>query len=803
MIQDQRTGDGFERDGVRANTFEEDWRFFLGDEAAACRPEYDDGHWRRVMLPHDWSIEGAFDPQAPCGGGGGYLPTGVGWYRKTFPAAGEADLRHFLCFDGVYMNSDVWINGHYLGRRPSGYTPFEHDITPFLVAGGRNVAAIRVDNSFQPNSRWYTGSGINRHVHLRTRPCVHIHPWGCSVETTAIGPASAAGGIPQAAWAEVAVSMCVRVGWFPESRPAPDWERAPGRTAARAYRLTVRAVDAEGASVGEWHTGFRLREHSQKVVTGRMRLDRPCLWSPESPFLYRLQCTLRVGDAVVDAHEFPLGVRTAAFDADRGFLLNGAKTVLRGVCLHHDAGCLGSAVPERAWRRRLGQLKEMGCNALRLSHCPFPGEVYDLCDELGFLVMDEAFDEWNEGSVAGWRQGTWGKCDSGYHLHFDQWAEADLRAMIRRDRRHPCVVIYSVGNEIPEQGRPEATGKLRRLRRIVREEDQTRPVTMGCDLPWLAERTGLMDLLDVAGYNYVHRRHPDYYAALHREHPTRKLLGTETHTYFDYWRAVRDNPAVAGEFLWAGVDYLGEAEWPRVMSVPAPINTCGMTKPHFWHYRALWSDRPTVFLTVERPGAKAPAEWDLPDVQSHWDWDRVDAPLKVFCYSNCEQVELLLNGRSQGAHGRAADGSPVFCWQVCYEPGSLTAVGRAGGTALAEHTLRTAGPPYRLAVHTDTTVLAADGRDVAHLEVSVVDAEGVPIHDREAEVSATVSGPGQIAGMSSADPCGHTPYSATTHRTHQGRVLVVVRGRVGELGTLRVELSSPCLRGAVSALTCV
>jgi beta-galactosidase len=260
---------------------------------------------------------------------------------------------------------------------------------------------------------------------------------------------------------------------------------------------------------------------------------------------------------------------------------------------------------------RLRRLKEMGCNALRLSHCPFPTEVYDFCDEMGFMVMDEAFDEWNEGYTPGLVEGTWGKCEAGYHLYFDQWAETDLRAMIRRDRRHPCVLIYSVGNEVPEQPRPSALRKLTRLMQIVRDEDPTRPVTMGCDFAWEADQTGLMDLLDVAGYNYVHRKYPDFYVSLHRDHPGRKLLGTETHQYFDYWRAVKDNPAVAGEFIWAGIDYLGEAKWPRVNSTSSPIDKCGFPKPHFHYFRAIWCDDPCVFLAVERPGAKPAVEWTL------------------------------------------------------------------------------------------------------------------------------------------------------------------------------------------------
>jgi beta-galactosidase len=788
------------QDKMTANDFERGWRFLLGDEGAASAPEYDDSCWRPVTLPHDWSIEGVFDPDAPAGGGGGYLPTGVGWYRKTFTLTSGPGLKQFLYFDGVYMNSDVWINGRYLGHRPYGYSAFEHDLTPFLQPNGRkNVIAVRVDNSLQPNSRWYSGSGINRHVQLRTRPYLHIDPFGCSLTTGGIG---AAPGDPQtAAWADVDARIRVRVGWYPEPDPVPAWDHAPDGAPSHQCRLTVRIVGADGAVAGESTAAFALTENSDATIASRIRLTRPALWSPDAPSLYRLRCTLSDGDVAVEEQEFTLGVRTAEFDAQQGFLLNGVKTILKGVCLHHDAGCLGSAVPERAWRRRLGLLKEMGCNALRLSHCPFPSEVYDLCDEIGFLVMDEAFDEWNEGYVDGWREGTWGKCANSYHLYFDQWAETDLRTMIRRDRRHPCVVIYSVGNEIPEQGRPDACPKLLRLLQVAREEDPTRAVTMGCDNAWQADRTGLMDLLDVAGYNYVHRKYPDFYRTLHREHPTRRLLGTETHTYYDYWRAVRDNPAVAGEFIWAGIDYLGEAEWPRVMSVPSPIDVCAFPKPHFFYYRAIWSNHPTVHIAVERPGAKPPVEWDLPDVHSHWNWVGGETPLKVVCYSNCDEVELFLNGRSLGASERIPDGSPVHTWAVRYEPGSLMAVGRSGGVAV-EHVLQTAGAARRLRLLADTAAVAADGWDVAHVEVCIVDAEGAPVADAEVPVRAVVTGAGMVAAMASADPCGHTPYQSDTHRTYQGRVLVVVRALIGLLGDIRVEVTSPGLEGAELHIAC-
>lgn len=526
-----------------STAFENDWLFFLGDDSSAYRPDYDDSDWRLLDVPHDWSIEGEFD-EAHYGQLAS-LPTGIGWYRKKFQAASGKETRQFIHFDGVYMNSDVWINGRYLGRRPFGYIPFEYDITPFLAKGdGMNVVAVRVDNSKQPNSRWYSGSGIFRHVWLIERNVLHIDAWGCSIATASLD-------LTNGPVATIDVGIRVKVTRYPESLEDDHSLSAEPKKPERQCTLVTRIEDADGRLIAQKTNRFVMPEHTQTTIADRFDIANPNLWSPESPYLYHVRATLNDGVSNVDEQLFPLGIRTAVFDSDQGFLLNGVKTYLKGVCLHHDHSCIGAAVPERTWRMRLGLLKEMGCNALRLSHCPFPSEVYDFCDEMGFMVMDEAFDEWNEGYTPGLVEGTWGKCDAGYHLYFDQWAETDLRTMIRRDRRHPCIVIYSIGNEVPEQPRPSVLTKAAKLMQIAGEEDPTRPVTMGCDFSWEADRIGLMDLLDVAGYNYVGRanpvcRYPDYYDTIHRDHPKRKLVGTETNQFFDYWRAVKDNPAVAG-----------------------------------------------------------------------------------------------------------------------------------------------------------------------------------------------------------------------------------------------------------------
>ncbi|MDR3706820.1 MAG: glycoside hydrolase family 2 TIM barrel-domain containing protein [Capsulimonadaceae bacterium] len=775
---------------LRHRDFEDEWRFFLGDDSRAARPEYDDSAWRIVDLPHDWSVEGEFD--ASHTGATASLPTGVGWYRKSFTALASADKKHYVHFDGVYMNSDVWINGRYLGRRPYGYSAFEYDITPFLAKdSAANVIAVRVDNSKQPNSRWYSGSGIFRHVWLIERNVLHIDPWGCSIATASLSEG--------AALATVDVAIRVMVARFAETIRVGQKSETQDETSSCSCTLTTVIEDAAGRIVAEKSRRFAMLEHSATTISEQFAVANPNLWSPSNPYLYRVRTTLRDGVSVVDEQTFPLGIRTAVFDADQGFVLNGVKTHLKGVCLHHDAGCIGAAVPERTWRRRLRLLKDMGCNALRLSHCPFPAEVYDFCDEMGFLVMDEAFDEWTEGYTPGLVEGTWGKCEAGYHLYFDQWSETDLRTMIRRDRRHPSIVIYSVGNEIPEQGRPSALPKLKRLIEITREEDPTRPVTMGCDFAWEANQVGLMDMLDVAGYNYVHRKYPDYYVSIHRDHPQRKLLGTETHQYFDYWRAVKDNPAVAGEFIWAGHDYLGEAAWPRIQSVSSPIDLCSYPKPHYYYYRAIWSGAPSVYLAVERPGASPHVDWTLPDVHAHWNWEGVEA-LKVVCYSNCEEIHIELNGRTLGVSRANPDGSPIHTLQAPFEPGCLKAIGKIGGRVVAEHELRTAGAPARIRLTADTLVMTADGNDVAHVDVAIEDENGLRVPDAAVSVTAEVTGSAALFAMAAPDPSNHTCFRSSTHATYRGRALVVLRSLAGETGAVELIVSAPGLPSSTLSL---
>ncbi len=570
-------------------SFDKNWAFHLGDMAGAQAVDFDASAWPLVHAPHDWSISGPFDPEAPSGGGGGYLPGGTGWYRKTI-FLDEADLerRTALEFDGVYKNCDAWINGFHLGFHPYGYTSFTYDLSPYLRAG-ENVLALRVDNSQQPDARWYSGSGIYRHTWLVMTDPLHVAHWGTTVTTPFVS--------------DDVAQVCVRT----RLRNAGTQERL--------CRLRTSIMDTAGQEVAFDETRHPIAAGQEYETVQFLKVHQPRRWDVDQPYLYTVHSEVNEGESLIDAYDTPFGIRTIEFDADRGFLLNGRQVKINGVCLHHDCGCVGAAVPERVWERRLETLKAMGCNGIRSSHYPPAPEFLDLCDRMGFLVMDEAFDEWKQG-----------KFDYGYHDIFDEWAVADLQSMVRRDRNHPSIVIWSVGNEIPEQSVPEGAQILKKLVDVVHEEDPTRPVTSGCDniaahIPATLE---FLEGLDVVGYNYAGRweeRREKYYSLDHHQFPHRKMIGSEnisipgvrgeyslepraggalirsqSITAEQLWNFTRMNDYVAGDFMWTGIDYLGETRWPHKNSSFGVIDLCGFPKDGYYFFQSQWTTKPMIHL---------------------------------------------------------------------------------------------------------------------------------------------------------------------------------------------------------------
>jgi beta-galactosidase len=803
-------------------SFDFGWRFHLGDAPGAERADWDDSAWRALDLPHDWSIEGPYDEQAATAGTGGYLPTGVGWYRKTFSLPESARGKQVtIQFDGVYQHSTVWLNGHELGSWPYGYTTFGYDLTPGLNFGAQaNVLSVRVDNSAQPNSRWYSGSGIYRHTWLTITAPLHLAPWGVGVTTPTVSTELAT------------VRVQTRL-------------RNAGSSPAR-FELRTQLLDAKGEPLrrqeGEKTIEGPMASNSGEVAPGgetevaaSLNLRSPRLWSPASPNLYRVRSEILVAGEVVDSVETTFGVRGIEYDVNRGLLLNGVPVKLRGMCLHHDGGAVGAAVPEAVLERRLRLLQEMGCNAIRCSHNPMAPALYDLCDRLGLLVMDEAFDEWTIHK---------GQIKFGYSDVFNEWFERDVVNLVRRDRNHPCIVMWNAGNEIGEQRAEIGPAVLRKLVDVFHREDPTRPVTAAMDNIFNQNGeapTAFTDLLDIAGYNYVDRwgtRRETQYGDDRDRYPRRKFVGTEdssirstrgeylfggflgggleegkpvprygpegaqylaaTIRVASLWRFVATHDYVIGDFTWTGFDYLGESRWPNKLSTSGALDTCGFKKDSFYFYQSIWTDAPMVHL--------------LP----HWNWpERVGRMVPVVAYSNCAVVELFLNGRSLGAKARefpsqgsagswngyalpqieATTADLQFVWDVPYEPGELKAVGYdRHGAVVAGAEVRTAGPAASLEVTVDRSPLASDRRDVAHVTIRALDAKGVFVPLASNLLTFELSGPAKLIGLDNGDPASHASYQGSTRALFNGMALALVQATAQDgdvVLTVRADGLSP------------
>ena len=733
------------------------WRFHLGDAADAGFMGYDDSAWRRVTLPHDWAVEHPFDPSHASGTG--YLPGGTAWYRRHFSLDESAVGRRVrLTFQGVYKHAKVWINSNYLGNHAYGYTSFSFDISPFVKAG-ENVIAVRVEHSDVADSRWYTGSGIDRHVTLTVSEPVSFAEHGIFVKTLSSDGASA----------------CLRITY----------------ETIGAEGVTFRLLDAEGKEVasvsGQGETG-----------SVDMPVNEPHLWSIDHPYLYTLAGETLGQSRVTDHEEIPVGIRSFRFDPDQGFFLNGEPMKIKGVCVHHDAGCLGAAVPKTVWKRRLLKFKAAGCNALRTAHNPPDPDLLDLCDELGFLVMDEAFDEW-EGTKNKWWQGhnVYPPKHFGYAEDFPQWHEADLSSMALRDRNHPCVILWSIGNEIDYPNDPYVTplfrealgnndankpaaerlydprkpdaGRLAKVARelveIVHRLDDTRPVTSALSFPELSNHTGYADALDAAGYNY--REH--FYADDHKAYPGRVILGSENSHDPKAWYAVRDNAFISAQFLWTGIDFLGECRgWPVRISQAGLLTLAGYEKPLYYQRKALWTEEPFVRIAVGDGDSERHGVWN-----EHFRWTGAPGQKKIVsCYTNAKAVELFLNGQSLGQKNLSdADGCRV-CWEAAYQPGTLRAV--IDG---AEDELSTTKPAAAIVLKPDQTALRTDGRDVAQVEICLLDESGQPALDEI--VHCQIVGDMRLLGIENGRPDDLTPYTEPYRSTLDGRAIAYLRaGRV-------------------------
>ncbi len=780
--------------------FDSDWLFHLGDVETGQAQALDDGQWRKLNVPHDWSIEGRIAQDNPIGPRGGFYPGGIGWYRKRFDAPEAwAGKRVAIEMDGVYWHSDVWINGHHLGHRPNGYVSLHYDLTEHLTVPGPNVLAVRVDNSRQPNGRWYTGSGIYRHVRLTVTDRLRLAHWGTTITTPAITDDAAT----------VATSTVVR----------NETEAAGNIT----LRSTV--LDATGLTVATAEKTAEIPAGAEHRFDHSVVIADPAMWSPETPNLYTLRNELLRAGVAVDAADTPFGVRSAVFDSNRGLLLNGVPYKMQGVCEHHDAGCVGAAVPDAVLARRLRLLKDMGCNAIRTSHNPPSPALLEMCDRTGFLVIDEGFDEWATA-----------KTDHGYNGElFETWWHRDVIDWIARDRNHPCVILWSIGNEVRDQFTELGVKIARRLVDAIHRIDPTRPVTCGCnwqadDSVWIATELDVVGINGGGGgcfqYAYYHEGHPEWQLYASEVPHTLQTRGVyqsvtnyrnpdlaggiqETHDFIapevfgdadpnyrssydnayvrinarDSWKNTRDTDYIAGEFRWSGFDYLGETlGWPRRCWNFGIIDLCGFPKDHYYFYQSQWTDEPMVHV--------------LP----HWTWPgKEGVTLPVVAYSNCEEVELFVNGESLGRESMAS--KMDLNWLVPYQPGTLKVVGYNGGQPVAAKQFATAGPAAAVRLSADRKTIDADGRDVVHVTAEIVDAAGNMVPHADDRVRFDVTGPGTIIGVDSGDPCDHDSTKADNRKAFFGLALAIVQS-TGVAGSISVAANADGLQGEEAAIDC-
>ena len=779
----------------RVTNMDAGWRFHQGDVMGAEAATYDDMDWRKLDLPHDWSIEGDNLRENTGGGSIGFFPTGMGWYRKTFDVkAFDKNKLYSIEFDGIYMLSTVWLNGHELGTWPYGYSSFSYDLTPYLRAKG-NVLAVRVDNSRHGNSRWYTGSGIYRHVRLVETARTHFAKWGVFNSTMHLTEKEAA----------------IRVKSELENDDNRD----------KQLTLSHTIIDADGNIVARAEQRVGIAAGSRGTDEQTINVPDPVLWNLDHPYLYTLRSTLTEGKRLVDEVDNVLGIRTIEYPLDKGFLLNGQQVKMKGVNLHHDGGAVGAAVPERVWERRLEILKSGGCNAIRTAHNPPAPEFLDLCDRMGFLVMDEAFDQWINA-----------KNKEDYHLYFREWHERDLTAMVARDRNHPSVVMWSIGNEIRDQRSAEGPGAAAEMIAICHRLDDTRLVTSGNDeiasnSPTSPEFLAAFEN-DIIGYNYPDRwrtRREVVYAIDKAAYPNRRVVATEStglggpRRQYQWpgtmpppqlgagadgfspqqqqqprfrrrnrglissemidveqrWRFTTAYDYVIGDFMWTGIDYYGESGWPSRGSQSGYLDNCGFPKDGYWFFKSIWSQEPVLHL--------------LP----HWNWEGHEGQImQVACFTNCEEVELFVNGKSYGKKATefprrgvnpswasydpgkhfATTADLHLTWDVEYQPGEIKVVGKRDGQTF-EDVIRTASVPAQLRATVDRPSFRAIPSDVAHVTIEVLDKDGnlCPLADNQVRFS--VKG-GRLIGVESGNMTDLSSVLASERKAWSGKCLAIV-----------------------------
>lgn len=760
----------------------ENWKFNLGDEKEAFQKDFIDNEWENVYVPHDWSV--TYPMSRSYSSGTGYVKGGIGWYRKSFHLPLELKGKKvFIVFDGVYKNSQVWCNGYYMGKRNNGYIYFKYDISEQVSFGEiENIISVKVSHEDIADSRWFTGSGISRKVYIVVENEIYPEEGGIFFKAKNISKESA----------EVQV----------ENEIVFDKDNLGNVIISNII------LDKDERIVAKFSKKDFIKEKMKKKFTIDGVIDNPKLWSVNDSYLYTLKTEViceEIGETYI-IDEQKVGIRKIIFDKDKGFFLNGEKTTLKGVCLHDDGGALGAAMTKDIWRRRLVKLKDVGCNAIRMSHNPHMPELYDLCDEMGFLVIDEAFDEW-EAPKNKWYLGhnVYPPKHEGYAEDFPEWSERDLKALVKKNRNHPSIIMWSIGNEIdypndpychplfecmtgnndknkPENERIYNPNKpnmerlsviARSLSNIVKACDLTRPVTAALAFPELSTQIGYIDSLDVVGYNY--KEH--LYENDHKRFPDKIFLGSENGHSYDAWKAVVNNEFISGQFLWTGIDYLGECVgWPFHGSQSGLLTTAGFEKTDYYRRKSYWSEEPMIHIVTARKGDN---DYEWKEMNESWNYIPGEEIL-VRCYTNVKNPILLLNGKIQREFIDTSN-KGYLTWNVIFEEGVLEA--RAGQ---ANHILETVG------AETTIKLKPIVSEDIIQIELEVLDSKNRNINFNKSRIDVVVEGAGRLVAMDNGDLRDVTDYTANYRDTYKGKLTIYVR-RV-EAGDIVVTASNPYLK---------
>lgn len=774
------------QDFGRKEKLNDDWYFNLGDIRYGGIENMDCSKWAVVDLPHDWTVKQNASPElASCTG---YLPGGIAWYRKeiVIPAT-EKGNKVYIFFEGVYNNSEVFINGKWVGKRPNGYISFMYDLTSYIKWGEKNSIAVRVDHSNDADSRWYTGSGIYRDVYLIYANPIHIDLWGVAYKADIKNNL-----------AEITISSTIK-----------------NSTGSATIKVVHELFDAEGRKLVSTSKSGQASAKALTEFSQVMKLRSPALWSIDSPYLYSLKTSVYKGSDLIDENIVKAGFRDIKFDPDKGFYLNGVNTKLKGVCIHHDAGVLGAAVTKSVWRTRLETLKSLGVNAIRTSHNPQAPHLYELCDELGFVVMDEAFDEWEYPKnkwITGWNRGVPGH--QGTSQYFREWSARDLRDQILQHRKHPSIIMWSIGNEVDypndpythpvladegisqqsvrafleDHPRAETLGQIaRELVAVVKEADNTRPVTAALAGAVMSNYTDYPFVLDLVGYNYTENK----YDSDHELYPERILYGSENRHDLPAWYAVKDKEFIFGQFLLTGIDYLGESgPWPARGSTAGLLDLAGNVKPRGYFRKALWSGEPMAYIgtykLVERSGSRRVNRLSS-DAPPLWNYDK-DSRVQVVCYTNCSEAELQLNGKTVGERKPYDPETGIISWIVDYDPGELKVLAFNNGNEAASYKIVTNTMPAKI----DAEVLKLkDDELVRQVRVNILDTNGNHSILADNEISCEISG-GTLLGMENASSNAADNYQDNRQRCINGRLLIFVKKDAAET-PVSLKLSSPLL----------